>query len=57
MGGMDSRRGFRDDDVPSRPAVGEREIEALQFELDPDYLGREHAQRLLEQFLPGLVAF
>ena len=34
-----------------------REIETGELELEPGHLRREHAQRLLEQFLPGLVPF
>ncbi len=52
-------RGCRlvDDAVVGRPALREREVEAGEADLEPDHVGREHAQRLLEQLLPGLVAF
>ena len=37
-------------------AVGEREVVALELDREPDDVGIEHAQRLLEQLLAGLVA-
>ena len=43
--------------VVGRAARLEREIEARELELDPDHVGREHAEALLEQLLSRLVAF
>jgi hypothetical protein len=40
-----------------RAAVLEREVVALEVDLEPDDLGRGDAQRFDEQFLSGLVAF
>ena len=34
----------------------ERQVVALELQLEPDHVGVEHAERLLEQLLPGLVA-
>ena len=36
--------------------VLQREVEALDLDLDPEHSGIEHPQRLLEQLLPRLVA-
>src|SRR5205807_7363018 len=47
---------FVDDGVLRRPAVREREIEALQLEVDPRDVRCDDAERLLEQLLTGLVA-
>ena len=45
------------DDLVSRPPPRvEREVEARQRELEPDDLGSEHANRLFEELLAGLVA-
>ena len=44
------------DAVVGLAAPLEREIEARELELDPDHVGLEHAQALLQQLLPGLVA-
>ena len=52
----DRGRGLVDDRVVGRAAVLEREVVALEVDLEADHVGREHAQRLLEQLLPGLVA-
>ena len=52
----DRRGRLRDHGVLRRAAVLEREVEALQLELDADHVGRERAQRFVEQLLPGLVA-
>ena len=38
------------------PALLEREVEAVELDVEADDVGVEHAQRLLEQLLPGLVA-
>ena len=46
-----------DDLVLRRAPALEREVEARELELDADHVGREHAQGLLEQLLPGLVPF
>ena len=54
---MQRRGGLVDDLVLRRSAVLEREVEARELELDADHVGREHAQSLLEQLLPGLVPF
>ena len=43
--------------VRRRAATLERKIEADELELDSDDLRRERAQCLLEELLPGLVAF
>ena len=48
--------GLEHDRVVGGAAVLQREVEAAQLELDPDDLGRDHAQRLLEELLTGLVA-
>src|SRR6516165_7648288 len=45
-----------DDRVLRRAPVLEREIEAGKVERQPDDLRIEHAQRLFQEFLPGLVA-
>ena len=44
-----------------RPVVGlaapfEREVEPWELELDPDHVRLEHAEALLQELLPGLVA-
>ena len=52
----DRRRRLVDDRVLRRAPVLEREVEARQLELEPDHVGREDAQGLLEQLLAGLVA-
>ena len=44
------------DAVLRRTPALEREVEARQLELEPDHVGREHPQRLLEQLLARLVA-
>ena len=36
--------------------VLQREVEALELDLEADHVRVEHPQRLLEQLLPGLVA-
>ena len=53
----DRRRSLVHDAVRRRAAAFEREVEARQFELEADHVGGEDAERLFEQFLPGLVAF
>ena len=52
----DRGRRLVDDGVLRLPARLEREVVARELELDPDHVRREHAERLLEQLLPGLVA-
>jgi hypothetical protein len=52
----DRARGVVDDGVLRVPAGLQREIEAGKVELDPGHVRAEHAQRLLQQFLAGLVA-
>ena len=52
----DRSRGLVDDRVARRAAAREREVEARQRELEPDHVRLQHAQRLLEQLLAGLVA-
>ena len=53
----DCSGGVVDDPILGRAPVLEREVEAREAELDADHVGGEHPQRLLEKFLPGLVAF
>src|SRR4029078_9940611 len=48
---------FVDDRIAGRAAGLERQVVARQLELEPDHVGREHAQRLLQQLLPCLVSF
>ena len=43
--------------VVGRAPLLEREIEALEPELEPDHVRLEHPQRLLEELLAGLVPF
>ncbi len=43
--------------LPVARRLAERKIEALQLQLETDCLRREYAQRLLQQLLPGFVAF
>ena len=43
--------------VLRRTAILERQIEAREVEREPGDVGREHAQRLLEELLSCLVAF
>ena len=50
------RRRLGADLVLRPPPVLEGEIEALEFDLQPDHLRIDHAQGLVEQLLPGLVA-
>src|SRR5438270_290222 len=38
-------------------ALGQRQIETLEFHLDPQQVAVEHPHRLIEQLLTGLVAF
>ena len=52
----DRPRGLVDDAVRGRPPLRQREVVARELELEPDHVRLEDAQRLLEQFLPGLVA-
>ena len=52
----DRRRRVVDDGVLRGAAVREREVVARKLELDAGDVGREHAERLLEQLLPGVVA-
>ena len=40
-----------------RAAVPEREVVALELDVDAEHRRVEHPQRLLEQLLAGLVAF
>ena len=55
---LPERRGRLENDLVLRCSARlEREIEAWEIELEPGDLGREHAERLLEQVLPGLVPF
>src|SRR6185369_9312298 len=51
----DGCRGLVDDLVVRAPTGLEREVEALELELEADHVGREDANGLFEQFLPGLV--
>ncbi len=51
----DRARGLVDDLVVRLAPIGEREVVAREVELDPDHIGRERSQRLLEELLPGLV--
>ncbi len=53
----DGGGGLVDDAVPGRAPVLERQVEARKLELDPDHVGGEDAQRLLQQLLAGLVPF
>ena len=53
----DRRRGLVHDRVVGLAAPLEREIEARELELDPDHVGLEHAEALLEELLPGFVPF
>ena len=53
----DGGGGFRHDRVGAGTPVSERQIKALQLQIEADYLGREQPQRLLQQLPPGLVAF
>ena len=48
--------GLGDDRVVGLAAVVEREVEVDELGLQRDDVGVEHAQRLLEQLLSGLVA-
>ncbi len=45
-----------DDRVLRRSAIGEREVVAREVELGADDVRRNHAERFLEQLLPGLVS-
>ena len=51
----DSGRGLVDDLILCRTPRVEGQVEAGQLELEADDVGREYAQRLLQQLLPGLV--
>jgi len=46
-----------DDGVAGGAAMAEGEVEVLELDLDPEHLRREHAQCLVQELLPGLVAF
>jgi hypothetical protein len=48
--------GLRDDLVAGRASMTQREIEALELEVDAQQLRIEQAHRLLEQLLSGLIA-
>ena len=50
------RGGLVDDLVAGLAALLEREVVAVELEREPDDVGVEHAEGLLEQLLPGLVA-
>ena len=50
------RGGLVHDAVVGLAAPLEREVEARELELDADHVGREHAEALLQELLPGLVA-
>ena len=50
------RRRVVHDAVRARAAILEREVVARQLDLEPDHVGREHAQRFFKQLLPGFVA-
>ena len=52
----DRGRGLVHDAVVGLAAPLEREIEARELELDPDHVGLEHAEALLQQLLSRLVA-
>ena len=47
---------FVDDLVVSRPTMLERQVVPFKRQVDADHRGIQHAQGLLEEFLPGLVA-
>jgi hypothetical protein len=51
----DLGRGLVDDLVVRASASLEREVEARELELEADRIGREDADGLFEQLLPGLV--
>ena len=56
--GFADRRGRLVDDAVFGRAPGlERQVEPRELELEPDHVGGEDAQRLLEQLLAGLVPF
>src|ERR671924_88869 len=52
----DRGRRLHDDFVLRRPPRLEREVEALELEVEPDHVRREDAERLVEQLLARLVA-
>jgi hypothetical protein len=52
----DRAGGLVDDLVLGRAPCLERQVVARQLELEPDHVGRENAERLLEELLPGVVA-
>ena len=45
------------DGVSGLAPLREREVEAGEVDLESDHVRGQHAQRLLEQLLAGLVAF
>ena len=49
-------RGLADHGVGRGTAVLEREVEPHQLEVEPEHVGVEDPQRLVEQLLAGLVA-
>ena len=53
----DGARSLVHDPVVGLAAPFERQIEARELELDPDHVGPEHAEALLQELLPGLVPF
>ena len=55
--GADRACRFVDDLVLGCPPIFERQVEPRQCELEADHVRLQHPERLLEQFLPGLVAF
>jgi hypothetical protein len=52
----DGRRGVVHDLVLRLSALLQREVEARELELDADDVRRQHAKRLLEELLSGLVS-
>ena len=51
----DRSGGLVDDPVVGLPPRLEREVVAGEVELEADHVGSEHAERFLEELLPGLV--
>ena len=50
------RGGLVHDRVGGRAPALERQVEALELQGEPEQAGVEHAERRLEELLPGLVA-
>src|SRR5579875_350550 len=51
------RCGLVHDRIARAPPALQREVKALDREIQPEHLGVEHAQRLFKELLTGLVAF